>query len=190
MYVSMVFTAVFEGFCMASAPLMSFQHGAANAVEKRSLMRASLVVVTVAGAGMLVVSQLLARPLALAFAGHDPALLALTERAFRIFSLSFLPMGVGLYGSSLFTALGNGLLSAALAAVRTLGLEVGAVLLLPPLFGPTGIWFSVVVAETAAALIVAALVRGLGPRYGLVGRRPPETDSRPPLAAAPAPALG
>ncbi|SPF68907.1 Multi antimicrobial extrusion protein [Propionibacterium ruminifibrarum] len=171
MYVSMIFTAIFEGFCMGSAPLMSFQHGAANDVEKRSLMRRSLAIITITGAFMMVASQLLAHPLAFIFAGYDTRLMQLTETAFRIFSLSFLSVGVGMYGSSLFTALGNGLVSAALAAGRTLGLEVCSVLLLPTLIGPVGIWSSIIVAETIAALVVLVLIRTLGPRYGLVGRR-------------------
>lgn len=186
MYVSMIFTAIFEGFCMGSAPLMSFQHGAANDVEKRSLMRRSLAIVTITGAVMLIASQLLAHPLAFVFAGYDTGLMQLTETAFRIFSLSFLSVGVGMYGSSLFTALGNGLVSAALAAGRTLGLEVCSVLLLPTLIGPAGIWSSIIVAETIAALVVLVLIRTLGPRYGLVGRRPSGTapQTAPALTAA------
>ncbi|MBW3067908.1 MATE family efflux transporter [Actinomyces sp. 594] len=167
MYVSMIFTAIFEGFCMGAAPLMSYQHGAANNVEKRSLMRTSLAILGVAGMAMLLTSQLLAHPLALMFAGHDRGLMELTETALRIFAIAFLPMGVSMYGSSLFTALGNGLVSAALAAGRTLGLEVVAVLLLPALIGPTGIWSAIIVAETAAALAVGLLIMWLGPRYGL-----------------------
>ncbi|WP_316668102.1 MATE family efflux transporter [uncultured Propionibacterium sp.] len=174
MYVSMIFTAIFEGFCMGSAPLMSFQHGAGNAPEKRSLMHRGLAVMGAGGAMMLLASQALAYPLAWVFASYDPDLMTLTESAFRIFSVSFLAMGVGMYGSSLFTALGNGLVSAALAAVRTLGLEVGAVLLLPVLMGPTGIWFAIIVAETVSAGLVAVLIARLGPRYGLC--RPPGQD--------------
>ncbi|MDO4900229.1 MATE family efflux transporter [Actinomyces sp.] len=170
MYISMIFTAVFAGFCMGAAPLMSYQHGAANDVEKRSLMRTSLTILGVAGALMLLISQLLAHPLARIFTGYDHDLMQLTETALRIFSIAFLPMGVSTYGSSLFTALGNGLVSAALAAGRTLGLEVGAVLLLPLLFGPTGIWASIIVAETMAALAVGLLIMWLGPRYGLRDR--------------------
>lgn len=183
MYVSMIFTAVFEGYSMGSAPLMSFQHGAGNTVEKCSLLRNSLLIVAVAGAAMLALAQALAHPLARIFAGYDPALMSLTETAFRIFSVSFLLMGVSMYGSSLFTALGNGLVSAALAAGRTLGLEVGSVLLLPVLFGPMGIWSSIIVAETASALIVLVLVNRLGPRYGLSLRRRPEAPQAAPAAA-------
>ncbi|PHP51769.1 MATE family efflux transporter [Actinomyces ruminis] len=171
MYLSMIFTAIFEGFCMGAAPLMSYQHGAANDAEKRSLMRTSLAILGVAGAAMLLASQLLAHPLALIFAGYDHDLMALTETALRIFSVSFLPMGVSMYGSSLFTALGNGLVSAALAAGRTLGLEVASVLLLPRLVGPMGIWAAIIVAEAMAALAVGALINWLGPRYGLRDRR-------------------
>ncbi|WP_136194333.1 MATE family efflux transporter [Actinomyces procaprae] len=192
MYVSMIFTAVFEGFCMGAAPLMSYQHGAANNTEKRSLMRTSLAILAVAGAVMLLSSQLLAHPLALIFAGRDRGLTELTETALRIFSVSFLPMGVSMYGSSLFTALGNGPVSAALAAGRTLGLEVGSVLLLPLLIGPMGIWAAIIVAEAMAALAVGVLIRALGPRYGLRDRRRdrntiPAGQASSPMADAPAP---
>jgi len=36
--------------------------------------------------------------------------------------------------------------------------EVGSVMLLPGIFGPESIWWSIVVAETAASIVVLALV--------------------------------
>lgn len=68
----------------------------------------------------------------------------------------------------MFTSLGNGLVSAMIAFVRTLVLEVGAVLVLPMLIGPDGIWLSVIVAEGASLILTTAIVAWLGPAYGIV----------------------
>ena len=48
----------------------------------------------------------------------DPQLLAMTKRAFMIYSLSFLFCGFNIFGSSFFTALNNGLVSAAISFLR------------------------------------------------------------------------
>ena len=55
--------------------------------------------------------------------------------------------GFNIYGSSFFTALNNGLISAAISFLRTLVFQLAAVLLLPLLLGINGIWSAVAVAE-------------------------------------------
>ena len=72
-----------------------------------------------------------------------------------------------MFGSSLFTALGNGIVSAVISFVRTLIFECGAVMLLPLLFGIEGIWYSVVVAEMASSILVIACLAKFGARYDL-----------------------
>lgn len=80
------------------------------------------------------------------FTGYDEILLAMTVRAFAIFSFSFLFSGVAIFGSAFFTALNDGLTSAAISFLRTLVFQCAAVLTFPLLWGLTGIW-----AATAAA---------------------------------------
>ena len=48
--------------------------------------------------------------------------------------------------------------SVTISFVHTLVFEVGSVMLLPGIFGPESIWWSIVVAETAASIVVLALV--------------------------------
>ncbi len=167
MYAFMIFAAIFEGYCMGCAPLMSFQHGARNTKEMRSLLAKSLRVVTCAGIAMFALAELLAAPLAQVFTGYDAGLFALTVHAFRIYAFALFFMGVSMYGSSLFTALGNGLVSALIAFLRTLVFEVGAVLLLPLVMGADGIWYSVIVAELVSVVLTLVLLFWLSPYYGL-----------------------
>ena len=167
MYAFMIFAAIFEGYCMGCAPLMSFQHGARNTKEMRSLLAKSLRVVTFGGIAMFALAELLAVPLAQVFTGYDAGLFVLTVHAFRVYAFALFFMGVSMYGSSLFTALGNGLVSALIAFLRTLVFEVGAVLLLPLVMGADGIWYSVIVAELVSVVLTLVLLFWLSPYYGL-----------------------
>ena len=71
---------------------------------------------------------------------------------FYIFSFSYLFSGLAIFGSSFFTALNNGLISALISFLRTLVFQIAAVFLLPLVFDVDGIWLSVVVAELMAAV--------------------------------------
>ncbi len=147
MYVSMIFSGVFIGYAVGTAPVVSYHFGAQNHAELKNLLKKSLTLILIFAFCMVVASQLLAQPLAWFFVGYDAQLMAMTVSGFRIFATAFLLMGFSIYGSSFFTALNDGLTSALIAFLRTLVFECSAVLLLPGIFGINGIWSSVVVAE-------------------------------------------
>ena len=171
MYVSMIFNAVFIGYAMGAAPLMSFQYGAQNRVEMRSLFRKGVAIVVVAGLAMFGAAELAAGLLSDLFVGYDQGLRDLTELAFRIFSFSFIFMGFNIFGSSLFTALNNGIISAIISFVRTLVFEIGAVFLLPMIVGPNGIWGAIIVAEVASVVLALVFIIKLERRYGYIRGR-------------------
>ena len=100
-------------------------------------------------------SLVLSAPLSALFVGYDVALLELTRQGFNIFSLSFLFMGLAIFGSGFFTALNDGLTSATISFLRTMVFQTAAVLILPIIFGIGGIWWSIVVAELAAVVVFA-----------------------------------
>ena len=58
-----------------------------------------------------------------------------------------------MFGSSMFTAFNNGLISAVISFVRTLICQIAAVMLLPLIWGLDGIWWAVVAAELAALIL-------------------------------------
>ena len=149
---------------------MSYQYGAKNQAEMQNLFKKSLVIVGACGIVMFAATRVLAAPLASVFVGYDVSLEELTVHAFGLYSLAFLIMGFNVYGSALFTSLGNGLVSAIISFVRTLVFEIGAVFLLPLLVGADGIWYSVSVAELAALVMTAAFTWFLAPTYGYMGR--------------------
>ena len=166
MYVAFVFAAVYLGYSIGMAPLVSFNLGARNHDELRNLRRKGLAFIASSGVVLTLMAQLAAGPWARVFVGYDPALLALTEHALRIYALSFLICGFNIFGSAFFTALNNGLVSAAISFLRTLVFECGCVLVIPLVLGIDGIWLAIVVAELAALAVTAAFMVGLRKRYG------------------------
>lgn len=158
MYVSMIFSAAFIGYSIGTAPVVSYHDGARNFPELKSLLRKSLVVIGLFGVCMVASAELLSSRLARMFVGYDAALMELTVSGFQIFALSFIFMGFAIYGSSFFTALNDGLTSAAISFLRTLVFQVAAVLLLPTIWDIDGIWMSIVVAEFMAVVLTAAFL--------------------------------
>ena len=153
MYVCFIFIAVFLGYSIGAAPLIGYHYGADNRQELKNLFYKSLTIIGVMAVALTAISLVLAGPLAQIFVGYDGQLYAMTKRAFVIYSLSFLASGFSIYGSSHFTALNNGLISAAISFLRALVFQSAAVLLLPLIWGLDGIWFSILVAEAISALL-------------------------------------
>ena len=153
MYVNFVFIAIFIGYSMSTAPIVGYNYGSGNHVELKNLLRRSLVLLSGFAVVLFGASQILAGTLADIFVGYDLELKEMTVDAFRIYAGSFLLCGFNIFGSAFFTALNNGLISAIISFMRTLVFEIGAVLLLPMIFGLTGIWCAIIVAEIAALVL-------------------------------------
>lgn len=166
MYVNLVFLAIFIGYSVGTAPIISYHYGAENKDELKSLLKKSAVIIWISSAAMIITAQLLAYPLAKIFVGYDEALMKLTLDGFRIFSVSFLFAGTAIFGSSFFTALNDGLTSALISFLRTLVFQTAAVLILPVFFDFDGVWFSVVAAEFTAAAVTMAFIFGKKKKYG------------------------
>lgn len=165
MYVSMIFQAIFLGYCVGTAPVVGYHHGARNYDELKGLKRRSLLLIGAFCVIMLALGELSARPLSTLFVGYDDGLLEMTTHAFAIFSFSFLFSGFAIFGSSFFTALNDGLTSALISFLRTFVFQTASVLLFPLFLGVDGIWLSIVFAEVMAVAITAAFLQGKRRKY-------------------------
>ena len=166
MYVSMIFIGMFIGYSIGTAPIIGYHYGAANSRELRSLLQKSLIIIGIISVSMLILGELLARPLSILFVGYDTQLLDLTLKGFVIFSFSFLFSGLAIFGSGFFTALNNGLVSALISFLRTLVFQIAAILVFPLFFGTDGIWLSVVAAEFMAVVVTVVFLFAMKKKYG------------------------
>lgn len=166
MYVSMIFQAVFIGYAVGSAPIISYNYGAENKTELKSLLKTSTAFIAVCAVFMFAAGELLSKPLSLLFVGYDKELHGITAHAFSIFSFSFLLSGFAIFGSSFFTALNDGFTSAAISFLRTLVFQIAAVLIFPLFFKLDGIWFSIVAAEIMAVCVTLLFLALKRKKYG------------------------
>ena len=150
MYVQFIFVAIFVGYAIGSAPIVGYHYGAENHAELRSMLTKSVKLMSAGGVILTVLAIVLAAPLARIFVGYDAELFEMTRHAFCLFAFSFLMAGFNIFTSSFFTALNNGVISAAISFLRTLVFQTLCVLLLPLLFGLDGIWWAMTVAEVFA----------------------------------------
>lgn len=153
MYANFIFAAMYLGYTIGCAPLISYNHGADNRKELHNLFKKSLMLISVTGILMLSIAQGLAGQVVGLFVGYDKELLALTITGFRIYSISYLLNGFNIWGSGFFTALGNGIISAQIAFFRTLLFQCSMVLLLPVFFEINGVWAAIIVAELLALVV-------------------------------------
>ena len=153
MYAAFLFVAVFVGYAVGSAPIVSYHYGARNHAELHNLYSKSLRLIGGVAVILTAVSMVLIPYVARIFVGYDQELLDLTSHAFRVYGLSFLIMGFNVYGSSFFTALGDGVTSALISFLRTLVFQLLFVLVLPMILDIEGVWLAVTAAELAALAV-------------------------------------
>ncbi len=168
MYMNFVFSAIYLGYAIGCAPIISYHYGAANYKELKNLFKKSLIMNGVTGFAMLAVAQMAAHPLSKIFVGYDRELFTMTENGFRLYALAFIASGINIFGSALFTALGNGAVSAAVSFLRTLVFQMASVLILPIYLGVNGIWLAIVAAEGLALAVTAGFMAVYRKKYRYV----------------------
>ena len=165
LYVNFIFIAIYLGYAYGSAPIVAFNYGAGKKAELQNVLKKSLKLLLGTGIVLLSIGVLFAGVLSGLFVGYDAQLYAMTVRGLRFYAVSFLLSGFNIYGSSFFTALNNGVVSAAISFLRTVVFEVAAVLILPLFFGVDGVWCAITVAELASILITKGAFSALRRRY-------------------------
>lgn len=153
MYVNFIFVATFLGYAIGCAPVISYHYGAGNHAELKNLYKKSMSIILVWGVILFGAAQLLAPVLSKIFVGYNTGLYAMTLHGFRVYAIAFLIIGINIFGSSFFTALNNGLISAVISFLRTLMFQVIMVLTLPLWFGINGIWSAISVAEALTLIM-------------------------------------
>lgn len=128
MYVQFIFIAIYIGYAIGAAPIISYHYGAGNQEELKNMLKKSVLLMSCTS-------------------------IVLTAAAFRLFAFSFLLAGFNIFASSFFTALNNGAISAAISFMRTLIFQNASVLILPLIFGVDGIWWAITAAEIFACAL-------------------------------------
>ena len=147
LYGQFLFNAMYMGFSMGVAPVISYNHGSKNVVLLRRIFKICVWFISISSV-VITAFALISSPIIVEIftpKGTDTYTLART--GFFLFSINYIFAGINIFASSMFTAFSDGKTSAIISFVRTFVLIVINILLLPLLIGVNGIWLSVPVAE-------------------------------------------
>lgn len=152
-YTQFLLTAMYIGFGVGVAPIISYNFGSKNYSYLKKLFLMCLfficaVSVMVFGTAMLFGSHLVG-----IFSAKGTPVYQIAKQGFLIFPVSFLFCGFNLFVSAAFTALSNGKVSAIISALRTFVFICAGLLILPHFFGVTGIWIAVPLAELLTVFV-------------------------------------
>ena len=168
MYVNFIYIAIFVGYAIGTAPLIGYNYGAGNREELKNIFKKSMVIMGILGVLMTALAIGLAKPISKLFVGYNDELYEMTVNAFYICSFLFMFAGFSIFCSSMFTAFGNGMISALISFLRTIVFQIAAVLILPIFFGLTGVWISTLVSDILAMLTSFVFVFVMRKKYGYI----------------------
>ncbi|MCI8809888.1 MAG: MATE family efflux transporter [Oscillibacter sp.] len=152
-YSQFLLNTLYIGYSMGVAPVIGFYYGNGNNIQQKKVFHISIRFIAAASVLVFAISKFFGPYIVWLFAEDTSEVYCIAANGFPIFSYNFLFCGLNNYTSAMFTALSNGKVSAALSFVRTFGLLACGILLLPRIWGITGIWLAVPIAEGTMFLV-------------------------------------
>lgn len=161
MYIYYFFISFYMGIAVATAPVVSYNAGSGNHEKIKETTRYSFITIAISSILILAVSLLCGKQIIHLFVDGGNVF-SLTWEGLKLFSPVFLFIGLNVFLSGYFTALGNGFISALISSLRSLILVVVFILLLPNIIGVSGVWMTMPLAEALTIFIALYLYCSYG----------------------------
>ncbi len=140
------------GVVNSLVPIVGYNFGARNKERIMQALKTALFMGAILMAFGTAVFLILPQQLLLMFDASDD-MLAIGVPAMRILCLCFFPAAIAITISSLFQALGHGMLSLLMSVARQLVVLLPSAYLLSTFFGLNAIWFAFPIAEVASTVL-------------------------------------
>lgn len=153
LYMQTSLMSVCFGYSMGISPLVSYNYGKRETARLQRTFAVSLRLIGLVSVGVFAFCNFATAGLVGLFVDEGTHVFDMAYKGLRLFSFTFLFMGLNVFASALFTALSNGKVSAVLSFCRTLVFVVGFLLVLPLYWQMTGVWLSMPLAEALSCLL-------------------------------------
>lgn len=168
LYAQALLLALFMGFSMGVAPVISYNHGSENEKRLKKVFKISMGFILSVSVIVYATAIILCDGLVKIFSPEGTLVYDLATRGFWLFSLSFLFTGVNIFASGLFTAFSNGKVSAIISFMRTFVFILLGLLILPSFLEIDGIWLAVPFAELLTFALSSLFLKKMGKVYHYV----------------------
>ena len=170
MYTSFIFASILFGFSGGISPYISYNYGAQNTKELQNIFKKVVLLILIIDIGLFVLCFSTARPLSYVFASKNQEIADMTYNGLRLFSFTFIVIGYGIFSSSFFTALNNGLVSGIVSILRSFVFPLICLLVFSSLIENNVIdkhflWLNVDCAELLSAIAAFIFFFALNKKY-------------------------
>ena len=155
---SLIFVNLTIGIAQAMQPLVSYSCGAGDTANMKRYMRYALISATVLGLIDSMVCLIFAGPLSGVFTSDSREVINMAAEALRMYQPAFLFMAPGICIGYYFQAAAKAGYASITMLSRGIVLPVLFVLVLPLVFGKTGLWISVPLTELFTSGIAVFLL--------------------------------
>lgn len=150
---ALIGVAVFTGISQGTQPLLSLNYGLGNKKNIRLLYIYAATVAVVLGSIFFILGAIFARNIVLWFAdSSNTQLITLAATGIQLYFSAFIVTGINIVTACFFSAVNKPVKGLLLSIFRGFVFVLPIVLVLSNLFGMTGIWISVPVAELLTAV--------------------------------------
>ena len=164
-YVQVLISMVFMGFTSAVEPIFSYHYGSGNVEARKRVYHLCMRWNLVLGAATMLVLFVLRGWMVGIFFDRGTAFYDIASLGYLLILPACLFIGTNIFGSGLFTAFGNGMISGLLSLIRSLIVLTCCLYGLTALFGGRGLWSAWPAAELISSFVTMFFLRKYRDQY-------------------------
>ena len=164
-YVQVLISMVFMGYTSAVEPVFSYHYGSGNTGMRKRVYRLSICWNLVLGAVTMLVLFVLRPTLVGIYFDEGTDFYNIASLGYLIMLPACVFIGLNIFGSGLFTAFGNGVVSGLLSLIRSLIILTACLYGLTALFGGPGLWSAWPAAEILSCFVTVFFLRKYRGKY-------------------------
>ncbi|MPQ43839.1 MATE family efflux transporter [Clostridium tarantellae] len=165
LYAHFLLVSTYLGFSSGIAPLISYNYGAKNTDKLKETYKYSKIFILNSSIIIFIIALLFSKNIVGIFVEQTNDVFYLALSGMKIFSFSFLFVGINIFASSLFTSFSNGKLSAIISFSRTFVFILIGAFILPLIFKINGIWLTVPFSEILTVIISILFIKKYKEKY-------------------------
>ncbi len=158
MKVNGIFVSVFVGFSQGSQPIFGFNYGAEQFDRVKKTYLTVVLICSIVALTGTALFQTIPRPIISIFGSGDELYFEFAEKFMRIFLSMLICIGLQIFSSNLFSAIGKPVIGVILSLSRQVLLFIPLVIILPTFMGLDGILFAGPIADLISFIIAMIFV--------------------------------
>jgi putative MATE family efflux protein len=158
-YISLIQYMVLTGIAQGIHPLISYSYGAKDRATIFILLNIGIKAVLLVGVAAFILAFGATEGIVRIFARGNTELMSIANYGIKVFSVTFLLNGFNIVASAYFTSIGDAKTSALISMLRSLVLISIFILILPNIFGQTGIWLAAPLTEAVTFVVAYVCIK-------------------------------